>query len=157
MSYNDTIIANADATVDDEFERDMLHRSSTVAWNWTAYLIFAAGAAMAWIADGIASIASLIVLLPPLIGHIISNRWLRQRIPHPRQAATTSVDWVVIGVFIVVWIAGVAFRGYGGSLSFILGAAVGSVAGLLLVAFFLARTPKVRAADEERLAEDLED
>lgn len=157
MTYNDTIIAKADATVDDEFERDMLHRSSTVSWNWSVYLTFAAGAAMAWIAQGPASLASLILLLPPVVGHAVGVHWLRQRVPHPRQAVVTGTDWGIIGIFIVVWVAGIAVRGFGGAPSFILGAAGGAVVGLLLVVFFLARTPKVRATDEERLAEGLED
>ncbi|WIM72670.1 hypothetical protein QP028_01660 [Corynebacterium suedekumii] len=55
MNFNDTIITRADATVDDEFERDVLHRGSTISLNWTVYSLFVLGAALSWILEGFAS------------------------------------------------------------------------------------------------------
>ena len=157
MNFDDTIITRADATVDGEFERDVLHRGSTISLNWTVYSLFVLGAALSWILDGFASFATALLVFPPLIGLFIGQRWMRRRVPLPRQMGNSRFDWLFGPIVLIIWVSGIAYRGFGGALEFIAGTGGGAVIGIILVVLLISRTGKRRAADEERLAAESED
>ena len=49
MSIGDTIVARYDATVDDEYQSSLLHKSNTITYHTGFYGYVALGAVLAWV------------------------------------------------------------------------------------------------------------
>ncbi|GAB2508376.1 hypothetical protein CATRI_04740 [Corynebacterium atrinae] len=157
MSYSDDIIAQADASVDDEFERQMLHKSSTVTVKWMSWAILVTAAMLAWVLDGLDTLWTALIFPAPLVASWIGLAWLRKSVPAPRPVPLSRIDWIALIFIIVIWLAGIAVKGFGSSLAFTVGAAVGAILGLLAAVFLASRIPaRQRRKDIQRLNDDAE-
>lgn len=153
-SYSDAIIDQADASVDDEFERQMLHKSSTVTVKWMSWSILLTAAMLAWALQGPDTLWTVLICLAPLVATWIGVAWLRKSVPTPRPVALSRIEWVALILIIVVWLAGIAVRGFGSSPSFTIAAAVGAMFGLLATIFLASYIPtRQRRKDIQRLNE----
>ena len=73
MNYNDATLHYFDASVDDEYERTMLHRSSTVSMYLMIWFTFTIGAVLAWVLPGLLSLWSVVMFLPPLLANLLGE------------------------------------------------------------------------------------
>lgn len=83
MSIGDTIVARYDATVDDEYQSNLLHKSNTITYHTGFYGYVALGAALAWILPDGNSWIPLLVLAPMVGGAVIGTNWLKRHVPAP--------------------------------------------------------------------------
>lgn len=111
MSYNDKILERFDASVDDEFERDMLYRSMAISYHWLIYGVFAIGVVLAWVLPGLYSVFSALPVGVIGIAAGFGDSWLRHRVPVPRLNTPTS-EYAVMVVLALTWVAGVIFRSF---------------------------------------------
>ena len=84
MSIGDTIVARYDATVDVEYQSNLLHKSNTITYHTGFYGYVALGAALAWILPDGNSWIPLLVLAPMVGGAVIGTNWLKRHVPRPR-------------------------------------------------------------------------
>lgn len=162
MSYADSVIHRYEATVDDEYQRMLLHQSSTVGFTAMMWLCYLLAVVLIWAMPGQnMETAAVAIFLVPLLALLIGQGWLRKRIPLPRINRISKGEAVALGVIISLWIAGLArsqmmigmeLAGY------LTGAIVGVGIGLAAVLFaFKVIYPAVRDRDQRRLDRELDD
>ena len=161
-SLGDRLVARSEATVDDEFERAVLHRSSSIASQVAIVTALVVMAVLAWVLPGWHSLWSMLLLAPAVIGEIVSQSWMRAQVASPRAAGVGVAGKIFLVVLIIVWAAGLQFRigGVTGDFAsgFGDGALVGGLIGLAFGLMFLPRLfNRTRAKDAERLAATEED
>ena len=69
----------------------------------------------------------------------------------------SAFDLAFAPIVLVIWLAGIAYRGFGGSIVDVITVGVGAVLSIILVAVPISRNTRRRAADEQRLAAESED
>ncbi|MDR7329023.1 hypothetical protein [Corynebacterium guangdongense] len=157
-SIGDHLIARADATVDDEFERAILHRSASVYAHVTVIVSMACMVVLAWALPGWLSLWSTLLAAPMLLAEFTSQAWLRGQIASPRARRVDAATVVTSFVFALAWAGGVQYRTAGLAEGFGAGGITGAVFG---VAFALVLIPRLlqrtRTKDAERLAAGEED
>ncbi|KQB83726.1 sulfite exporter TauE/SafE family protein [Corynebacterium oculi] len=108
MSYADFVIQRNENLVDDEFERAMLHKSSTVALAYNDWLCLGSAVVLAWLLPGHYAYASLLAIIPMAFSQIIGVMWLRRSTPRPRSSMPSQKEIIlqllafsaiVVGVF----------------------------------------------------------
>lgn len=157
MSYNDATLQYFDKSVDDEYERAMLHRSSTVSMYLMIWFSFAAGALLAWVLPGLLSFWSMLLFLPPLLGNLLGERWLKQHAPRPAYPGLPRRDWAILIPILLIWLGGIfynVFEGTAPALSMVIGGIFG---GLFANWFIKKHNARNRQRDAERLNSELED
>lgn len=107
MSYADFSIKRYERLVDDEFERSILHKSSTVALAYNDWLSLGSAVVLAWILPGHYSVAGLIAIIPITLSRFIGVQWLRRSIPRPRYLAPSKREFVLLLVCFAAMTVGV--------------------------------------------------
>lgn len=162
MSYADSVIQRYEATVDDEYQRMLLHQSSTVGFTAMMWLCYMLAVVLIWAMPGQnMEAAAVAIFLVPLLALLIGQGWLRKRIPLPRINRVSKGEAAALCVVILLWIAGIArsrmmigmeLAGY------LAGAIVGAGMGLAAVFFtFKVVYPAVRDRDQRRLDRELDE
>lgn len=129
MGYADTTLQKYDEAVDDEFERQLLHRSSTVTAQSSMWLCFLVGAILAWALPGDHSLWSALLLLIPAASQVLGQNWLKRQTARARFIELSRTDWFLMTALILAWLAGLAFNYWNGSIAAATGGLVGSLAG----------------------------
>lgn len=157
MSYSDTVVARADASVDDEFEQQMLHRSSTVTVTWMSLMMLTTAAVLSWALEGPATLWTVLIPIPMLLALWRGQLWLRRTVPTPRPVPLSGAEWMFLGVILIVWLAGISVRGFDMSPVITLGGAFGALVGLLVAMALTNRIPRrQRTRDIRRLDAEAE-
>lgn len=152
MTLTDNLLDRVEATVDDEYQRAVLHKGSTVSLYYGAYLSVFLGAALAWLVPADRAYVPLLAIVPPVVGSIIGTAWVKRRVPRPRLARPGPLEVAVAIVATGIWLAGIQFNRPDGDLQTALGLVTGAIVGGV-IAFFAIRvfTREARERDEERL------
>lgn len=158
MGYPHHVLNNYDNSVDDEYERQLLHRSSTVTFYAITWLSFLGGAVLAWALPGTYALWSAILLFIPAAGQAIGTWWLRKQTAAPRFTKLSPGEWFAIIVILGVWLAGLTVNVWDGSSSAAVGALIGGIVGGGLAAILGPRiTRKRRERDMTKINESLAD
>ncbi|MEU4207844.1 hypothetical protein [Rothia terrae] len=159
MSYNDKILARYDASMDDEFEREMLYRSIAISYTWAIWLLYIAFAVLAWVLPGVYAILVILPIAALIIAMATGDSWLRKRAPYPRLNGYSKLEQCLMVLISLAVIAGVIWN-----LSsimdrdFSIGGAIGALAGIAASAFILKYlSTHQRRKDRERLEAQLEE
>lgn len=154
MSINQKILDRYDASMDDEFERQVLYRAIAISYAWAAYSAFAVGAVLAWVLPGFYSLWAFLPIFILLLPEAVSTAWLRARVPYPRVSFKTVSAGEVIYLVVcsLILVAGIAVHlssvfGVEFSIGLAAGIPGGALAGLGV--FFLLK--KLRDRDRQRL------
>ena len=155
-SLADQIIETVESSVDDEFEVQTLHKSSTVFSRINLLASYLLMVILAWVLPSGYIWWAFSPILPILIAEFVSIRWLRKYTARPRAYKVHGTELAIIVVLLVILLASVAYRLYGSdgneSLSSIIGLIVGAVVGGIGVAILLPRMlRKSREEDFQRL------
>ena len=133
MSIGDTIVARYDATVDDEYQSNLLHKSNTITYHTSFYGYVALGAALAWILPDGNSWIPLLVLAPMVGGAVIGTNWLKRHVPRPRPLLPSPAEWALLIFVMIMWLAGLSYNdpdgGGASTVGWISGGIVGGVVG----------------------------
>lgn len=81
MSYGDTLIARYDATVEDEYQANLMHRSNTIGYHIASYGYVFVAAAMAWIVPPDKNLAPIMVLVPMFAAVLAATGWMKRKAP----------------------------------------------------------------------------
>lgn len=159
MSYNDKILERYDASMDDEFEREMLYRSMAISYTWAIWMLYIAIVVLAWALPGVYSLFALLPLLGFLVAMLIGDSWLRKRAPYPRLNGYSTLEKLFMVVISLAMVGGVIWN-----LSslmdsgFSIGGIVGAVIGIGVAVFILKYlTTHQRRKDRERLDAQLDE
>ena len=76
MSIGDAIVGGYDATVDDEYQSNLLHKSNTITYHTAFYGYVALGAVLAWVLPDGNSWIPLLVLAPMVGGGASTVGWI---------------------------------------------------------------------------------
>ncbi|WP_146007490.1 hypothetical protein [Corynebacterium xerosis] len=156
MSMGDAIVGGYDATVDDEYQSNLLHKSNTITYHTAFYGYVALGAVLAWVLPDGNSWIPLLVLAPMVGGAVIGTNWLKRNVPRPRALLPSPIEWAILVFLMIVWIAGISYNapdgGGASTVGWIFGGLVGGVVGGI-VGFTVALSfqKRGRAKDIERL------
>lgn len=156
MSMGDAIVGGYDATVDDEYQSNLLHKSNTITYHTAFYGYVALGAVLAWVLPYGNSWIPLLVLAPMVGGAVIGTNWLKRNVPRPRALLPSPIEWAILVFLMIVWIAGISYNapdgGGASTVGWIFGGLVGGVVGGI-VGFTVALSfqKRGRAKDIERL------
>lgn len=169
MSYADVVIERSDATVDDEYQRALLHKSYTYGFTMLMWANYVLAAVLVWlIPEQKMLFVTVAIIVMPLVGLMFSQRWLRRQVPMPRVNGLTKGEIAAMVVIIGLWMVGdlriqmLSEADSGGSwvssLSYILGVVVGVAVGLAFVYFlFKVVWPAIRNRDQRRLDRELDE
>ena len=169
MSYADVVIEHADATVDDEYQRMLLHKSYTYGFTMTMWANYVLATVLIWLIPEPKMVGvTVAIILMPLVGLLFSQRWLRRQVPMPKINGLTRGEIAAVVVVIGLWLIGfirvqmLSEASAGGALSetwgSIAGAVGGAVVGLAFVYFlFKVVWPAARNRDQHRLDRELDD
>nr|WP_120492124.1 hypothetical protein [Corynebacterium lactis] len=160
MSYADSVIDRYEATVDDEYQRMLLHQSSTVAFTALMWLSYILAVALIWALPGPnMEIAAMVMFVLPLLGLIVGQWWLRRRVPLPRVNKISIGEIIALVLILALFIGGMArSRMMVGSelAGYLTGSVVGVGMGLALVlVIFKIIYPMIRQRDQRRLDREL--
>ncbi len=157
-SLGDRLVTRVETTVDDEFERAVLHRSSSVFAQISVAATMVGMVVLAWALPGWLSLWSSLLIVPLLLAEMIAQTWLRSQVASPRASRMSVRTVIALAVFTVAWAAGVQYQTSGLSDGFGGGALTGAMLGLLATLIFGPRIMQNnRARDAERLAAAEED
>ena len=158
MSYLDSVLQRYNNAVDDEYEREIMHQSSTLALHLMTYVTVLMAAILAWVIPGPQSLWSLLLILTAPICSFIAGRWMSKRAPRPSSLKTNGFEMAFLIIVIAVWIAGIWVNAYEAEISsgigLICGGVVGGIAGGVAAQFALKKT---RAMDMKRLDAELDE
>lgn len=155
MSYLDKILDRYNHSVDDEYEREILHQSSSIALHLLAYSMIVVGAILAWVIPGPASLWSMLVFWPVVVCSGIASVWMKKRAPRPRSIKFLGSEIAFMVIVMAAWLGGVWVNVFdahlASGLGLIGGGLVGGIAGGLAAGVSL---KKARAKDELRFEEE---
>ena len=158
MSYNDATLHYFDASVDDEYERTMLHRSSTVSMYLMIWFNFTVGAVLAWVLPGVLSLWSALLFLPPLLSNLIGEHWLKRHTPRPNYPGLPRRDWAIGIPVLLIWMAGIAHNAFDGITGPTWAMIAGGILGGILAHWATTKhNARNRRKDTERLNDQLDD
>lgn len=162
MNYLDKILDRYNHSVDDEYEREILHQSSSIALHLLAYSMIVVGAILAWVIPGPASLWSMLVFWPVIVCSVIASAWMKKRAPRPRSITFLGSEIAFMVVVMAVWLGGVWVNAFEAHLASGFGLIGGGVVGAIVggvatgVALKKARAKDEQRFEEENDAEDLE-
>lgn len=169
MSYADVVIERSDATVDDEYQQILLHKSYTYGFTMTMWANYVLATVLIWLIPEPKMVGvTVAIIFMPLVGLLFSQRWLRRQVPMPKINGLTKGEIAAVIAVIGLWLIGfsrvqiLSEASAGGGLSglgeSIAGAVAGAVVGLAFV-FFLFKVvwPAARNRDQRRLDRELDD
>lgn len=156
--FGDYAIRTVDATADDEYQREMLHKANTVSAEAEPFAMALAFAALAWSLPGTYSLFAMVAVVPTLASQLAGQYWLRSYAPRPRPRRMLTKANVPFFALWVAGLVGIAVNGFRNSESGQTGMVFGVVTATIMTltigpAIALSR----RQADEERLEAQLED
>lgn len=158
MTYTDQLIDRYDQTVDDEYERLVLHRASSVSVRAIYFVTLILMAVLAWVLPGLHSLWAFTLLLPLAVGEFVAQRWMSTRTARPRALEPTPGEIVFIAVTLMIAILG---YGHGAGMltpGFIAGALAGGTIGMMGgILAVRKRMSDRREKDTARLNADLDD
>lgn len=169
MSYADVVIERNSATVDDEYQQMLLHKSYTYGFTMMMWANYVLATVLIWLIPEPKMVGvTVAIILMPLVGLLFSQRWLRRQVPMPKINGLTKGEIAAVVVVIGLWLIGfirvqmLSEASAGGALSesweLIAGAVVGAAIGLAFVYFlFKVVWPVVRNRDQRRLDRELDD
>ncbi len=159
MSYSDKILERYDASVDDEFEREMLYRSTAISYTWSVWLLYIALVVLAWVLPGAYSLLMILPLLAFVVAMLIGDSWLRKRAPYPRLNGYSTTEKILMVVISLAMVGGVIWNlsslmDSGFSIGGIVGAAIGIGAAIYILKYLSTRQHR---KDRERLDAQLDE
>lgn len=166
MSYHDDYIAKIDATVDDEYQRMLLHQSMTVSFNALMWLTFIAGAVVLWLFPSEKTILIWTIMMTlPGLSIVVGYGWLRKKTPMPRVNRLTTgekVGIVAIGIASAGGVVNARAGGDWGNATGLLEQGIGIIVGLVFgfaVALIILKSwvPRMRRRDEKRFDAEYDD
>lgn len=163
MSYSDSIIIRTNESVDDEYERTLIHQASTVTLTYSMWAVYVSMVVMSFFLPGWKFLLILAPLTALLAGHAAGHQWLKQRTARPRPAPLTTTEWLALITLLVLMFVGnaVGNSSYGPLTEFgptLAGGFVGGLIGLCLAIWLVPRTMRRnREQDAERLEAELAD
>lgn len=156
--FGNRIITTVDATVDDEYERSVLHRSASIYARMIIWSTFVLMMVLAWVLPGWHSLWAAALIIPLLISEGVAQAWMRAHVAAPRPYRLDAQAVIGLIVVVIVMAAGIAYNTADAAGSFgpgvLIGGAVGVVAGLIIVPWAMRRA---RSRDNERFAHHAED
>ncbi|MDY5786113.1 hypothetical protein [Corynebacterium sp.] len=157
-NFGDYAVRATEATADDEYQRDMLHKANTVAVEASPVILALVFAILAWVLDGTYSVYAVLAILPLTAAQAISLMWLRNYAPRPRPRRFFTTRNIPFFILWAVGMAGIAYNTFGLDGGGASGMIIGGVAGAVTVAVL---APKIvmrkRLQDSRRLDQQLED
>ena len=162
MSYADSLINRYEATVDDEYQRMLLHQSSTVAFTAMMWLCYILAVVLIWAMPGRnMEIVAIALFLIPLLALVVGQNWLRRKVPLPRISRLSKGEVVALVIVFALWVGGIArSRGTNGEelVGYLVGSLIGAGVGIGIVLFiFKVVYPAVRGHDQRRLDRELDE
>lgn len=162
MSYADSVITRYEATVDDEYQRMLLHQSSTIGFTAMMWLCYLLAVVLIWAMPGQnMETVAVAIFLVPLLALLIGQSWLRKKVPLPRINRVSKGEMAALGVILLLWVGGIARSRtmIGTELAgYLTGAVVGAGIGIAIVLLiFKVVYPAVRDRDQRRLDRELDD
>lgn len=152
-SMSDHIVELYEKSVDDEYERKILHQSSTIANYITGYSTIIAAAIVAWFLPGKAAYLSFLFPLAVFVGQQMGQRWMRQRVPAPRAVLPSTPVLLLMVPITGLWVGGLLYNTTDNNAWSWIGAIVGAVVGGVASFFYMKKNQQHnRNLDEERLA-----
>lgn len=152
MSYGDTLIARYDATVEDEYQANLMHRSNTIGYHIASYGYVFVAAAMAWIVPPDKNLAPIMVLVPMFAAVLAATGWMKRKAPRPKLLKPTPAEIAITIVALGLWLGGMQYNDphassatAGGLVS---GGVFGGIIGYMISAW---STKRGRRKDIERL------
>lgn len=169
MSYADVVIERNSATVDDEYQQMLLHKSYTYGFTMMMWANYVLATVLIWLIPEPKMVGvTVAIILMPLVGLLFSQRWLRRQVSMPKINGLTKGEIAALVAVIGLWLIGfirvqmLSEASAGGALSeswgSIAGAVVGAAIGLAFVYFlFKVVWPVARNRDQRRLDRELDD
>ena len=141
-----------DASVDDEYERHILHRAASVAQYYHLWFLLLSLAITPWVIPDHAVVAVLLMLLPMTLAGAISQRWLRTYNPRPRMVHSTVLEVFGRVALLCIMLWGIARTEFSGEISGVI-----SLIGFAVVFGILTLTvsPRLTRRAREREADNL--
>ncbi|WP_411703137.1 transcriptional regulator [Corynebacterium sp. LaCa142] len=141
----------------DEFERDIITKSSAIALSPIAFLELIVAAILAWSLPGRLSLLALLAIVPSIVGTSLGSAWMRKHIATPNIRS----NWAATVLYLIpmfIAFAGISYHAYSPEGSnptpYLIGSIIGAITAILL-APVLRRTQHRR--DQSRLDAELED
>lgn len=153
MNINQKILDRYDASMDDEFEQQVLYRAIAISYAWVINLMFGACAVLAWVLPGAYAMWTVLPMGVLIFSMAIRDFWLRQYAPTPRITPYSKAGWAFAVVVSILIMSGI----YRNTLGFvdpdisrgmIVGGVVGSIASLFILRDI---STKQRQRDRQRL------
>lgn len=159
MSYNNKILERYDASMDDEFERQMLYHSMAISYTWSIWMLYITIVVLAWVLPGTYSLLAMLPLLGFVIAMLIGDVWLRKHAPYPRLNGYSTAEKVLMVVISLAMVGGIIWN-----LSslmdkdFSVGGLMGAVVGIGAAVFMLKYlSTHQRRKNRERLDAQLDE
>ncbi|WP_288832043.1 hypothetical protein [uncultured Corynebacterium sp.] len=157
-AFGDYAVRTVEETADDEYQREMLHKSNTVSAEAEPFIMAAVFAALAWTLPGVSSICAVLAVLPTMFAQLTGQYWLRSYAPRPRPRRMLTKANIPFFVLWTLGLVGIAFNAFGNSESGRTAMVVGvATATLLTLTVGPAIALSGRNADERRLNAEFED
>lgn len=162
MSYADVVIERTDATVDDEYQRSLLHKSYTYGFTMLTWANYALAAVLIWlIPEEKMFYATVAINMMPLFASKFPQQWLRHRVPLRRVNSLTKTEAAALIVILCLWLSGVARMRWivnDDALGHIVSIIIGIIAGLAFVYFlFKVIWSAARNRDQRHLDRELDE
>lgn len=158
MSYPTSVIERYDASVDDEYERSILHRSSTVAVRVSYLSALLLMAVLAWVLPGAHSLWAIALFLPLGFGEFISRRWMSRQVARPRPVSPSPFETTLLLAMTAIALVGTGHNREMLTPGFVSGGLIGIIFGAVLAIVLTSRRARrQRATDRARLESELED
>ena len=153
MSINQKILDRYDASMDDEFERQVLYRAIAISYDWVINLMFGTCSVLAWVLPGVYAMWTVLPMGVLIFSMAIRDFWLRQYAPTPRITPYSKLGWVFAVVVSILIMSGI-YRNTlglvdpGMSRGMIVGGVVGAIGSLFVLRDI---STKQRQRDRQRL------
>lgn len=125
----DRIVERYDATVEDEYQSNLMHRSNTIGYHIAYYGYLFIAAALAWIVPAERNWAPLIVVVPMLASAFVATAWMKRNAPRPRILKPTPTEIAMLIVIVGVWLGGLQYNDPNANLATALGLVSGGIVG----------------------------
>lgn len=157
MSYAEAKINAYANSVDDEFQLDQLHKATVVAMTYSVWAAYISAAILAWVLPGLYSYLAILVLIPPMVGELVGQKWMTHNNPRARHLQLSQGEWAFMIIMLAIILAGLIYNVFGNSIAGASGTIIGGLLGGTLTAIFLPRMQaKARRKDQARLDAALE-
>lgn len=140
----------------DEFERDIITKSSAITVIPITFLELIVAAILAWSLPGRLTLLALLAIIPSIAGTSLSAAWMRKHIATP----TVRSNWTLTALYLIpmfLCFAGIAYHAFAlsdAAAPYLIGATVGAITSVLISP---ALRRKQNRRDQSRLDAELED